>query len=55
MSKEYEVHIDVTMSGTLYITAESESQARVVAESMQFVASDLRNFYQINCEVVDII
>ncbi|MBQ2349908.1 MAG: hypothetical protein II393_01375 [Cytophagales bacterium] len=51
---QYEVQIDVTMSGTLYITAENEQQARVVAEAMQFVASDLKNFYQVSAEVVDI-
>ena len=51
---EYEVQIDVTMSGTLYVTADNEAQARKVAEAMQFVASDLRNFYQVNAEVVDV-
>lgn len=54
MAKEFEVQIDVTMSGTLYITAENEQQARIVAEAMQFVASDLRNFYQVNVEAVDV-
>lgn len=54
MAKEFEVQIDVTMSGTLYITAENEDQARSTAEAMQFVASDLRNFYQVNAEVVNI-
>lgn len=51
---EYEVQIDVTMSGTLYITADNEEQARKVAEAMQFVASDLRNFCQVSTEVVDV-
>lgn len=54
MAKEFEVQIDVTMSGTIYVTAENEQQAKIVAEAMQFVASDLRNFYQVDAQVVDI-
>lgn len=51
---EYEVQIDVTMSGSLYITAENEQQARKVAAAMEFVASDLKNFHEIGTEVIDV-
>ena len=54
MSKEFEVEIEVLMNGTLYITAESEHQARSVAEAMQFEISNFKNFYQADCNVVNI-
>lgn len=51
---EYKVQIDVTMSGTIYIDAESEKEAREKVKAKTFVASDLRNFYQVFKEITDI-
>lgn len=52
--KEFEVQIDVTMSGTIYIEAENEEQAEKIAKEKKFTPQDLRNFYFFSSEVQDI-
>lgn len=55
MKKEFCIHVDVTMSGNVYITASSGEEARKIIESQNFTASDINNnFYQIGLEIVDI-
>lgn len=51
--KEYAVKIDVIMSGTVYVNAESEQEAERTAKEMGFVASDLRNFIHIGTDVIE--
>jgi len=53
---EYEVQIDVTMSGSLYIDASSEKEAREKAKEMfkNVTASDLRSFSCIGKEIIDV-
>lgn len=53
---EYEVQIDVTMSGSLYIDASSEKEAReIVKKRLENVtASDLRSFSCIGKEIIDV-
>lgn len=53
---EYEVQIDVTMSGSLYIDASSEKEAREKAKEMfkNVTASDLHSFSCIGKEIIDV-
>ena len=51
---EYRLTVDVTMSGDIYIEADNLEEAKKKFNEMYFVASDLRNFYQVNAEVVDV-
>lgn len=53
---EYEVQIDVTMSGSLYIDAESEKEAREIVKKRfeNVTASDLRSFSCIHKEIIDV-
>ena len=54
MAKEFVFTVDVTMSGDLYIEAETKEEAEKKFNEMYFVASDLRNFHQISKEVVEV-
>ena len=54
MSKEFCVQADVTMSGNIYVEAENEEEAIKKVRAMNFVASDLRNFYWLSTEIVDV-
>ena len=49
---EFRLTVDVTMSGDIYIEADNELEARKKFNEMFFEASDLRDFCQINKEVV---
>ena len=53
---EYEVQMDVTMSGSFYVYANSEKEAREKIKEMYpvFVPSDLRFFHEIGREIVDL-
>jgi len=42
--KVWEVNVDVTMSGYVYIRADSPEEAEAKVKELRFVASDLRNF-----------
>ena len=54
MSKEFCVQVDVTMSGNIYVEAENEKEAIKKVRAMDFTSSDLRNFYWLSTEIVDI-
>ena len=44
MAKTYEVTVDVVMSGSYYIEADSPEEAERIAKDKSVVASDLRHF-----------
>ena len=50
----YQVQIDVTMTGEIYINAKNEREAQVKASNKYFVPSDLRNFRFLYSEVVEV-
>lgn len=52
--KNYEVQIDVIMTGTVSIEANSKKEAKEKAKQKCFVASDLRWFSHIGTDVVEI-
>lgn len=52
--KEFCIKVDVTMSGDVYIDANSKEEAIAKLNKMYFTASDLRNFYQIDVQIVEI-
>lgn len=52
--KEFCIHVDVTMSGNVYVNASSEKEAREKVRAMNFTASDLTNFYELNLDIVDV-
>lgn len=54
MKKEYCIQVDVTMSGNVYVEASSKEEAIAMVDKMNFRASDLTNFYQIDAQVVDV-
>ena len=54
MAKTYEVKVDVTMTGSIYIEADSPEEAKHMACNKRIVASDLRNFYENGIEVVEV-
>lgn len=45
--KQYRIQIDVTMSGDLYIEANSQEEAEKIAKEKHFTPSDLRWFHQL--------
>ena len=54
MINSYEVNVDVTMGGWLYVDAESKEEAERIAKEKLLVASDLRNFCHLSTEVIDV-
>lgn len=52
--KEFCIQVDVTMSGNIYVDANSKEEALAIVDKMNFRASDLTNFYQIDAQIVDI-
>ena len=52
--KEYGVVCDITFSGTYYVEAETEEEARRLILNKQFVPSDIRNFYHFNTDIQDV-
>ena len=52
--KEYCIQVDVTMSGNIYVEASSKEEAMAKVDKMNFRASDLTNFYQLDVQVVDV-
>lgn len=51
---EYEVQIDIVMSGSFYVEAESEKEARSKVISKYYVPSDLKNFHEVAKEITDV-
>lgn len=50
---QFAVQVDVTMSGTFYVEANSKEEALKKAEQKSVVASDLRNFSHIITSSID--
>ena len=48
---KFDVKLDVTMSGTIEVEANSQQEAIAIAHSKQFVPSDLRNFHWVGNDV----
>lgn len=55
--KEYAVSVDITMAGTIYVEAESEEEAEAIAygKAGYYLPCDMRNFTNVNREVVDVV
>lgn len=52
---KYQVQVDVTMTGEVYIDARNEYEAKVKASNKYFVPSDLHNFRFLRVdEIVDV-
>ena len=53
--KEYAVTVDITMSGTIYVKANSQEEAEAMAygKAGYYTASDLRNFINVTREVIE--
>jgi len=52
--KEFRVQIDVVFTGDLYITANSEKEAKEIAKGKRLVPSDLKNFYMLDTKVIEV-
>ena len=52
--KEFEISCDVTFSGSFFIEAETEDEARQTAMNKQVVPSDIRNFVHFSTDIQDI-
>ena len=50
---QYRLTVDVTMSGDIYIEADNLEEVKKKFNEMYFVASDLRNFCQIDKALVE--
>lgn len=54
MKKTYKVKIDVTMGGNIYIEAETEEEAQRKVMDKNFISSDLKNFWLVGSDIVEI-
>ena len=56
MTKEFEIQVDVTMSGSIYVEANSEQEAKEKANKIlsNITHSDLHSFSCINKKIIDI-
>lgn len=52
--KEFEISCDVTFSGSFFIEAETEEEARQIVMNKQVVPSDIRNFVHFSTDVQDV-
>ena len=52
--KEFCIQVDVTMSGHVYISANSKEEALAKLEKKYFTGSDLSGFSNIATDVIDI-
>ena len=50
----YQVQVDVTMTGEVYVEAKNEKDAQIIASTKYFTPSDLRNFRFLDVDVVDV-
>lgn len=54
MTKKYRVTLDVTMSGDVYIDAESEDEAIEKARETSYFSYELRDFHFLSSNVFDV-
>ena len=52
--KKFLIQVDVTFSGNIEIEANTEAEAKALLKGETFVPSDIKNFWYLNSEVVDI-
>ena len=54
--KTFSVHMDITFSGDIEVTANTEEQARKIAKEItsHYTHNDINNFYLLDTEVVDV-
>ena len=52
--KEFEVICDVTFSGSFFVEAETEDEARQKVMNKQVVPSDIRNFVHFETDIQDV-
>lgn len=52
--KDYRITIDVTMSGDIYISAETEEDAIAQAKKKYFNARDLQSFHFLSSDIYEI-
>lgn len=54
--KEFEVQVDVTMSSSIFVDAESEAEAKEIVKKRlaNITSSDLRSFSCVNKEIIDV-
>lgn len=52
--KEFCVNCDVTFSGNFYVIADSEEEAEKKIKEKQVVPSDIRNFYHLNTQILEV-
>ena len=52
--KEFCVNCDVTVSGSFYVNANSEEEARRIVEDMHPTNYDIRDFYYFDKEIQDV-
>ena len=50
----YQVQVDVTMTGEIYIEAKNEAEAERIAKGKFFTSGDLHNFRFLGLEVVEV-
>lgn len=54
MLQEFEVQCDVTFSGSFYVNAETEEEARRIVMSKSPVPSDIRNFCHFSTDILEV-
>lgn len=54
MLQEFEVQCDVTFSGSFYVNAETEEEAKAKVKGMSIVPSDIRNFCHFSTDILDV-
>ena len=54
MRKTFKIQMDVTMSGNVYIEAETEEEAQRKIMDKNFTPSDLKHFWFVGSDIVEI-
>ena len=50
---KFDVHVDVTMSGTITVKASSQEEAMAFVNVLELVPSDLRNFHWVENSAIE--
>ena len=54
MAKKFCVHLDVTYSGYVEVEASNEENAKMIINNRIFELCDIRNFYFLDKNIVDV-